>query len=257
MGSRADAQFCSDACRVASHRAVHLPFARQAGRFDHLLIASLAAENASPSDPVAAAMQRVEAAEKQLQAARREAKAAFINAGKDTAAMFSELSFVPRSSAKKWIKEAREEQAKLASPEPKLSWKERERRRLAYYAQPAAAAEPEDAEARERAVAARFNAATRRAASHDDQRGRREGRAPAKGEMKMKNGHVDPEPSTIWQHLAEHGSEPTSPETLALDADRREGRSRHRAREFSMNIRTMKNTGWHGALFSQHTGSRN
>jgi hypothetical protein len=39
--------------------------------------------------------------------------------------------------------------------------------------------------------------------------------------MKMKNGHVDPEPTTIWQHIAEHGGEPPSSETLALDADRR------------------------------------
>jgi hypothetical protein len=39
--------------------------------------------------------------------------------------------------------------------------------------------------------------------------------------MKMKNCHVDPEPSSIWQHIAEHGGEPPSSETLALDADRR------------------------------------
>jgi hypothetical protein len=32
--------------------------------------------------------------------------------------------------------------------------------------------------------------------------------------MKMKNGHVDPEPSLIWQHLAERGNEPPSAETL-------------------------------------------
>lgn len=38
--------------------------------------------------------------------------------------------------------------------------------------------------------------------------------------MKMKNGHADPEPSTIWQYLAERGDEPHSSETLALDADR-------------------------------------
>ena len=74
--------------------------------------------------------------------------------------MFAESAFVPRRTAEKWIKEAREEQAKLASPEPELSWKERQNRRFAYYAQPAAVSEPEDAEARERAVAARFNAAT-------------------------------------------------------------------------------------------------
>jgi hypothetical protein len=39
--------------------------------------------------------------------------------------------------------------------------------------------------------------------------------------MKMKNGHVDPAPSSsIWQYIAERGDVPPSPETLALDADR-------------------------------------
>ena len=70
---------------------------------------SLAAEAALPE----AALARVEAAEKQLQNARREASRAFKAAGRDTEAMFSESTFVLRSSAKKWVEEARREQAKL------------------------------------------------------------------------------------------------------------------------------------------------
>jgi hypothetical protein len=37
----------------------------------------------------------------------------------------------------------------------------------------------------------------------------------------MRNGHAGSEPSSsIWQYIAERGGEPTSSETLALDADR-------------------------------------
>jgi hypothetical protein len=37
--------------------------------------------------------------------------------------------------------------------------------------------------------------------------------------MKMKNGHVDPEPSTIWQHLAERGDAPPSADVLRFAED--------------------------------------
>lgn len=119
-------------------------------------------------------MQRVEAAEKALQAARREASKAFEAAGKDTEGMFAESAFVPRKTAERWRKEAKAE----ASKPPELEWLREKRERAERGPAPKTCAqiemaemrsrgvsmpskiEPEDAEAREQAVIARFKAST-------------------------------------------------------------------------------------------------
>ena len=64
------------------------------------------------------AMARVEAAERALQAARREASKAFEAAGKSTSSMFAESAFVSRRTAEKWIAEAKAE----ASKPPESAW---------------------------------------------------------------------------------------------------------------------------------------
>jgi hypothetical protein len=157
--------YCSGACRAAAFRAGRAgdvpPFApsprSSADSLVEIVQMSLAAEAALPD----AAMQRVEAAEKQLQAARREASKAFEAAGRSTSGMFAESAFVTRRTAEKWRAEARAEAVKTPVPgDPGKAYREREARRYAYYHPDQPPAEPEDAAGREQAVRARWEAAT-------------------------------------------------------------------------------------------------
>jgi hypothetical protein len=110
-----------------------------------------------------AAVARVWAAEKALQNARRAASRAFEEARRDTQAMFSESTFVLRSSAEKWIAEAKAEAIKtLLSDPPYESSRTVQARGWARLREEEKLIprEPQDLEARERAIAARWQAAT-------------------------------------------------------------------------------------------------
>ncbi|MGB8901320.1 MAG: hypothetical protein WCC90_19720, partial [Methylocella sp.] len=113
-----------------------------------------------------ATMQRVEAAERQLENARREAKKAFVNAGRDVSGMFAESVFVLRKTAERWRAEAKAEASKPPVSDPpkyesskmaQARWWARLREEEESKLVPR---EPQDAEAREQAVIARFKAST-------------------------------------------------------------------------------------------------
>ncbi len=188
-GARADTLFCSGACRAAQHRAMRagdvLPFLPSMSDLishdDDQQVAEAAARAlvapfgyGTPRSAEETAMQRVEAAEKALQAARREASKVFEAAGKSTSGIFAESAFVPRKTAERWLADAKAE----ASKPPESEWLREKREKAERGPAPKTRAqiemaemrsrgismpskiEPEDAAARERAVIERFKAAT-------------------------------------------------------------------------------------------------
>ena len=185
---RRDAKFCSGNCQVAHFRTVRragdvLPFtlpaipgidddpaAEAADAAIRAIVAPFKHQWGGDLSPEEAAMAEVARAEEHLKMARRAARKVFKNTGRDTEAMFSGSTFVLRSSAEKWIAEAKAESIKtLLAPDPPkkyesskiaqargwaaLALREEEESRLVPPA-------PQDAEAREQAVRARWEAAT-------------------------------------------------------------------------------------------------